>query len=223
MCVHVNGLDSLAVDHHRQALAAAALLSPRRIPQPTTAENDAGRGAGTLEKIPTRVHVRLPVDHFDRTSRTAGTSSVVSQFHSSAPTNSRPCPQRCRTFPRWKGLCGAARLAPEMSLTGEATPGEVADEEVLLPRCRHRDGDGNRRGMRGPASRQACHQEGSSTGRARVLRCQTRRDQYWLWIHRGTGVGRERKERISAAERYARQRDLQTVDRWQGEVALPGS
>src|SRR5262245_32145862 len=62
MCVHVNGLDSLAVDHHRQALAAAALLSPRRIPQPTTAENDAGRGAGTLEKIPARVHVRLPAD-----------------------------------------------------------------------------------------------------------------------------------------------------------------
>src|SRR5215467_8195775 len=71
MCVHVNGLDSLAVDHHWQALSAA-LLSPRRIPQPTTAENDAGRGAGTLEKIPARVHVRLPVDHFDRTSRTAG-------------------------------------------------------------------------------------------------------------------------------------------------------
>src|SRR5262249_57995099 len=74
-----------------------------------------------------------------------------------------------------------------------------------------------------PASRQADHQEGSRTGRARVLRCQTRRDQYRLWIHRGTGVGRERKERISAAERYARQRDLQTVDRWQAEVALPGS
>src|SRR6478672_8193377 len=71
MCVHVNGFDSLAVDHHRQALSAA-LLSPRRIPQPTTAENDAGRGAGDLEKIPARVHVRLPVDHFDRMPRTAG-------------------------------------------------------------------------------------------------------------------------------------------------------
>src|SRR6266849_1640887 len=47
MCVHVNGLDSLAVDHHWQALSAA-LLSPRRIPQPTTAENDTGRCAGTL-------------------------------------------------------------------------------------------------------------------------------------------------------------------------------
>ena len=52
-----------------------------------------------------------------------GTSSVVSQFHSSAPTNSRPaipappCPQRCRTFPCWKGLVGAARLAAETSLT----------------------------------------------------------------------------------------------------------
>src|SRR5215475_6733673 len=158
-----------------------------------------------------------------------GTSSVVLQFHSPAPTNSRPaipappCPQRCRTFPCWKGLFGAARLAAEMSLTREATPREVADEEVLRSRCRHRDGDGNRRGMRGPASRQAGHQEESSTGRARVLRCQTRRDQYRLWIHRGTGVGRERKERISAAERYARQRDLHTIDRWQAEVALSGS
>src|SRR5262249_1624101 len=71
MCVYVNGLDSLAFDHHWQALSAV-LLSPRRIPQPTTAENDAGRGAGTLEKIPARVNVPLPVDHFDRTSRTAG-------------------------------------------------------------------------------------------------------------------------------------------------------
>src|SRR6516164_8638506 len=67
MCVHVNGLDSLAVDHHWQALSAA-LLSRRGIQQPTTAENDAGRGAGTLKKIPARVHVRLPVDYFDRTS-----------------------------------------------------------------------------------------------------------------------------------------------------------
>src|SRR5262245_25181884 len=67
MCVHVNGFDSLAVDHHWQALSAA-LLSRRGIPQLTTAENDTGRGAGTLEKIPARVHVRLPVDHFDRTS-----------------------------------------------------------------------------------------------------------------------------------------------------------
>src|ERR1700745_196550 len=64
MCVHVNGLDSLAVDHHWQALSAA-LLSPRRIPQPTTAKNDTGRCARTLEKIPARVHVRLPVEHFD--------------------------------------------------------------------------------------------------------------------------------------------------------------
>src|SRR5262245_17028646 len=140
MRVHVNGLDSLAVDHHRQALAAAALLSPRRIPQPTTAENDAGRGAGTLEKIPTRVHVRLPVDHFDRTSRTAGTSSVVSQFHSSAPTNSRPAkgwhqarfgwsePGRgARTFPCWKGLFGDARLEREMSLNREEIHRVVAD------------------------------------------------------------------------------------------------
>src|SRR5262249_46262647 len=100
---------------------------------------------------------------------------------------------------------------------------EVADEELLRSRCRHCDGDGNRRGMRGPARRQTGYEEGSSTGRARVLRCQTRRDQYRLWIHRGIGVGRERKERISTAERYARQRDLQTVDRWKGEVALPGS
>src|SRR5262245_61381847 len=105
----------------------------------------------------------------------------------------------------------------------EATPREIADEEALRSCCRHRDGDGYYRGIRGPAGRQAGHQEGSGTGRARVLRCQTRRDQYWLWIHRGTGVGRERKEWISAAERYARQRDLQTLDRWQEEVALPGS
>src|SRR5262249_56451668 len=134
-----------------------------------------------------------------------------------------PWRQRWRTFPCWKGLFGAARLAAEMSLTREATPREVADEEVLRSRCRHRDGDGNRRGMRGPASRQAGHQEESSTGPARVLRCQTPTDQYRLWIHRGTGVGRERKERISAAERYARQRDLHTIDRWQAEVALSGS
>jgi len=30
---------------------AAALLSPRRIPQPTTAENDAGRGAGMRKSL----------------------------------------------------------------------------------------------------------------------------------------------------------------------------
>src|SRR5262245_44163000 len=116
MCVHVNGLDSLAVDHHRQALSAA-LLSPRGIPQPTTAENDTGRGAGTLEKIPARVRVRLPVDHFDRTSPAAGRHPQSRNFIR-LPQQIQGQPyQRRRTFPSWKGLFGAARLEAEMSLT----------------------------------------------------------------------------------------------------------
>src|SRR5262249_57998893 len=122
-----------------------------------------------------------------------------------------------------RAFWGADSWGDKWRSTEKATPGEAAEENVWLPVARYGGGEGNGGGMRGPASRQAGHQEGSSTGRARVLRCQTRRDQYRLWIHRGTGVGRERKERISAAERYARQCDLQTVDRWQGEVALPGS
>src|SRR5262249_6617601 len=121
MCVHVNRLDSLAVDHHRQALAAAALLSPRGIRQPTTAENDTGRGAGTLEKIPARVHVRLPVDHFDRTSPAAGRHPQSRNFIR--------LPQQIQGQPyqRRRARGGAAR----------SHAGRAASEPLgLQPKCR---------------------------------------------------------------------------------------
>src|SRR5262249_61995823 len=127
MSVYVNGLDSLAVDHHWQALSAV-LLSPRGIQQPTTAENDAGRGADTLEKIPARVHVRLPVDHFDRTSRTA--RDVIRNLAISfVCPNKFKASQRMASSAIWleRARGGAAR-----SHAGRASSGPLG----LPPKCR---------------------------------------------------------------------------------------
>src|SRR6266849_1162271 len=58
MRVHVDGLDALALDRHRQPLGAA-LLAARRREHRTAAEDDAGRGAGAREKLSACAHVPL--------------------------------------------------------------------------------------------------------------------------------------------------------------------
>src|SRR6266571_1464329 len=58
MGVHVDGLHPLAVERDRHALRAG-LLGARRVHHAAAAEDDAGRGPA-LEKVPPRVHVRLP-------------------------------------------------------------------------------------------------------------------------------------------------------------------
>src|SRR5438270_5465035 len=58
MRMHVDGLDALAIDHHRQALRF--WLSVGRVQKAATAEGDAA-GCCALEKGPSRGHGRLPL------------------------------------------------------------------------------------------------------------------------------------------------------------------